>query len=90
MTTGTLERTTKRVVSPKVAQHALWHLGDNVSWAVQPGEFEQRLFQLIDKADEANRAKLAQVFPEHVIALRDGRKSFGITWLRDCATEVDS
>lgn len=77
----------QRVVSSRVARHALWHLGDNENWAVQPGQFEQRLFALIDTADEDNRGKLAEVFPEHVIALRDGRKSWGLTWLRSC-TEV--
>ena len=82
--------TRPRVVSAKVAQHALWHLGD--SWGVQPGDFDTALFRLIDKADTDNRARLLKVFPEYVIALRDGRKTApfdGIAWLRSCALAAE-
>jgi hypothetical protein len=80
----------ERVVSVKVAQHALWHLGD--SWGTEPGDFDKSLFRLIDKADTDNRARLLKVFPEHVIALRDGRKTTpfdGIAWLRSCALTAE-
>lgn len=78
----------RRVVSMQVARHALWHLGDNENWAVQPGRFEQLLFQLIDTADDVNKERLEKLFPEHVVALRDGRKHWGLEWLRKVASEV--
>ena len=76
-----------RVVSLQVARHVLFHLGDR-NYGIQPGEFEQRLMLAIDAADEANRALLASVYPEHVVALRDGRKHWGLAWLQGIAREV--
>jgi hypothetical protein len=76
-----------RVVGLRVARHVLWHLGD-YSRGVQPGDFEQRLMLAIDAADQSNRDVLFTVYPEHVIGLRDGRKHWGLDWLRGIASQI--
>jgi hypothetical protein len=80
---------TLRVVSPRVARHALWFLGDNENWAVQPGRFDELLFSLIAAADEENLVVLEGAYPEQFIAFRDGRKHWGLEWLRKIAREAD-
>jgi hypothetical protein len=53
----------------EVAQHVLWHFGDQ-GLGVQPGSFTTLLLRAAQHADLSNRARLLLGFPEYVAAWR--------------------
>lgn len=55
------------VLSPEVVRHTLWWFGDR-SYGTEPGHFVTRLLNTISCADETNREKLANEYPEYVQA----------------------
>ncbi|NYV73111.1 hypothetical protein [Streptomyces sp. UH6] len=58
--------TTSTVISPEVAAHVLSHFGRG---GYPAGDWTELLITLIDRADMANRAKLAQTFPDYGAAI---------------------
>lgn len=68
-----------------VIQHVLWFHGDHV-YGVQPGTFTQRLMLTISAADQENRQKLREAFPELVRAMDlSQREALGFEHLRQIA-----
>lgn len=69
-------------VSLETAQHILHHFGDT-NLGLQPGSFTHRLMTTISAADESNRTRLAEGFPELVYAFDVvQREPWGLEWLR--------
>ncbi|WP_022886410.1 hypothetical protein [Glaciibacter superstes] len=69
-------------VSVEVAQHVLWHFGDR-QLGQEPGSFTIRLLRAIAAADQGNKARLRQGFPELVEAFTAvQQESWGMDWLR--------
>lgn len=58
--------TTSTVISPEVAAHVLSHFGRG---GYPAGDWTELLITLIDRADMAHRAKLAQTFPDYGAAI---------------------
>lgn len=76
-------------LSPKVVRQTLHFFGDT-NLGEDGGGFVTRLFQLIAVADEENRAKLADIFPEHVAAfVVAGTTPWGIEWLRALSKSME-
>lgn len=70
-------------VSVQVAKHVLWFFGDDLL-GEEPGGFMRRLIDTIAHADTDNRKRLAEGFPQYVLAVNAGqREAWGIEWLRD-------
>lgn len=70
----------KFTIPPETAQHVLYMFGHT---GRPPGPFAQQLFQLIAHADRQNLAKLAEVYPTEVEAVRLAQHSHdGIDILR--------
>ncbi|MEX1078922.1 MAG: hypothetical protein WED09_07425 [Homoserinimonas sp.] len=66
----------------EVARAVLFHFGDD-KLGVEPGSFVTRLLSTLSAADETNRAKLHQVFPEYVYAFHCVQREYwGLEWLR--------
>jgi hypothetical protein len=67
-----------------VAQHVLWHLGDE-NLGVQPGDFVKRLLRLMAVADSDNEVALTATFPGYAEAFFAWKhsKPWAIDWLRD-------
>jgi|GEM_PF-3269395 len=59
-----------------VMQHVLWHFGDRMH-GLEPGQFRVRLMLAVAIADQENRAKLRQVFPEIVGAMDEVQYEVG-------------
>lgn len=71
----------KKLVTLPIAQHVLWHFGDQ-NLGLQPGTFVVRLLLTMSAADNENLAKLEQVFPGYVAAFKAAsREYWGMEWL---------
>jgi hypothetical protein len=72
-------------LTPVVAGHVVWAFGHE--GGMQPGSFVIDLISLIQKADGANRGRLALGFPGYVVAvgIHDDPDGVGIATLRAIA-----
>lgn len=71
--------TTARVVTDwplDVVRQVLWFFGDS-SNGMQPGDFRNRLMLAVSGADQENREKLRQAFPELVGAMNEVQYEVG-------------
>ena len=59
-----------------VVRHVLWFSGDRVN-GMEPGGFRQRLMLAVSGADQENREKLRQAFPELVGAMDEVQYEVG-------------
>lgn len=60
---------TAPTIPADVAAHVLYHCDDHNPNGIQPGQFYQRLIELIEHADPDNRDLIAQVYPGYVAAV---------------------
>lgn len=65
-----------------VARHVAWHYGDT-NLGVEPGGFVTALLITISRADESNRALLAEGYPAYVAAVvMVQQEHWGLEYLR--------
>jgi hypothetical protein len=70
-------------VTKEVAQHVLWHFGDQ-HLGYEGGRFTERLLMTISAADQGNRERLRAAFPEHVaLYVIVANTVGGLEWLRE-------
>lgn len=69
-------------ITTVVAAHVLWHFGEP---GREPGGFTRDLIALIDRADTANRARLALGYPAYVLAVSLAGSPGGVDTLKAIA-----
>jgi hypothetical protein len=67
-----------------VVREVLWYYGDT-DLGIEPDRFTVRLILLLEAADVAQLAKLAELYPELVAAFTAGHEAWGIEWMRNKA-----
>lgn len=79
-----VEKATRTSVVPvDVARHVLHGFGDP-HLGEEGGHFVDSLLRTIARADATNRDKLAQVYPEYVLAFRAvANEPWGLEWLQN-------
>lgn len=77
-----------RAVSATVAREVLWHFG-YYGWGTKPSDTTALAMVELERAAEPEYSELAALKPQHAHALREGRKSYGLEWLRS-VVEADA